>query len=69
MSGGRKFRTPTSESSGSLNVPEISNPLIRMFDNTTIIICTGYDQSGKDVIDETTSGNFLHTMTAVEKNG
>ena len=62
------YKTPTPENSGTFNAPEISSPLISMFGDTAIMSAR-VTTSGKNAKGEATGGDFLYTMTAVEKGG
>lgn len=62
------FKTPLPENAGTLNMPEMSSPIIRMFGDTAIMSAR-VTTSGKDAKGEATGGDFLYTMTAVENNG
>jgi hypothetical protein len=62
------FKAPLPENAGTLNMPEISSPIIRMFGDTAIMSAR-VTTSGKNEKGEATGGDFLYTMTAVENNG
>ncbi len=62
------FKTPLPENAGTLNMPEISSPILHMFGDTAIM-SSRVTTSGKDAKGEAFNGNFLYTMTAVENNG
>ncbi|MGI8543526.1 MAG: nuclear transport factor 2 family protein, partial [Aridibacter sp.] len=63
-----RLKAPLPENAGTLNMPEMSSPIIRMFGDTAIMSAR-VTTSGKDAKGEAFNENLLYTMTAVENNG